>query len=751
MKGKIIKLILSVLFITAFVCSSNFVQAKTINHKFVEENRKDIDDILLGNSSSKILNGGLSASYEDKYFYATDEGIRLVENSNEQIIISDNASYINISDEKLYYIAYQEEESIIKETDFYGKNSKELFKDTAKITNMYVIDGDIITFLVEGNVYKLNIRTNKCTKVEENLDIISFIPTKYGFIYATENNEKLDLWINDKNIVTVESYYVEDDYLITSIVHETFQISLKKLFDIDVNFKLEAKAFDLYGKMAINEILSNDTNAEFDIANTNITEEEIEKDKKYLKKKNMMIQESDFLHGTTSFSLRNTVVDGIVNSGMVAIGISNGQVNIIKRARQMVEFQWTPLKDVSGWAGATIFKKGNTYMGVPYGQCSNRGSWLGYGTSLDLFKRYINDSSSLLYTSTASNGSKIAPYYSNDCSTFLSYCWELTDRKSTSSIPNVEGVTKITQSDNSIIQVGDCLNASGNHAILVTGRVYNDIGELIGYDIMHQTPPKATKVSSISLAAIDKYFSQGYVVYRYDKRNDVTYKHCCSVPINDDKCVECDVNSTEQSTMCLTMYTAPTTLKIGQSFSIKGEISSNYKIREVTVGIYTTSGTKVISATATPWLNEYNVIDLDSKIKFGSLSEGTYIYKVIATDKKGTKVLLSRTFSVSKGASTLGISSYTYPTSLKIGQSFSLKGKIMSNYKIISVTVGVYTTSGNGKITAVAYPNTYSYNISNLDAKIKFGSLSAGTYVYKVTASDENGRKTLLSKTFTVK
>ena len=95
MKSKVINLFLSVLFITAFVCSSNFIQAKTINHKFVEENRKDIDDILLGNSSSKILNGGLRASYEDKYFYATDEGIRLVENSNEQIIISDYASYIN--------------------------------------------------------------------------------------------------------------------------------------------------------------------------------------------------------------------------------------------------------------------------------------------------------------------------------------------------------------------------------------------------------------------------------------------------------------------------------------------------------------------------------------------------------------------------------------------------------------------------------------------------------------------------------
>ena len=116
-----------------------------------------------------------------------------------------------------------------------------------------------------------------------------------------------------------------------------------------------------------------------------------------------------------------------------------------------------------------------------------------------------------------------------------------------------------------------------------------------------------------------------------------------------------------------------------------------------------------------------------------------------------TDTMLDGIVTLSTEQSTMCLTMYTAPTTLKIGQSFSLKGKIMSNYKIISVTVGVYTTSGNGKITAVAYPNTYWYNISNLDAKIKFGSLSAGTYVYKVTASDENGRKTLLSKPFTVK
>ena len=430
---------------------------------------------------------------------------------------------------------------------------------------------------------------------------------------------------------------------------------------------------------------------------------------------------------------------------------SKGQENIIKRARQMVEFKWTPLSNVSGWAGQTTFKKGVTYTGVPYGQCTSRGSWLGYGTSLDLFAKYINNSSSLLYTSTASNGSYISPYYSNDCSTFLSYCWGLANRKNTSDIPGVSNVTKITQSDNSVLQVGDCLNASGNHVILIANRVFNSAGELIGYDIMHQTPPKATKVSNVSLASIDLYFQSGYIAYRYDNRNNVTYEHCCSVPIDGDTCAECDYDASVATTMSLTSANKPTSLNIGQSFSIKGVINSNYKIREVAVGVYTTSGKKVISASATPWTNSYNIVDLDAKIKFGSLSAGTYEYKVMASDRKGARVLLSSTFVVSEPASTLSISSYTYPTTLSVGKSFSLRGAITSNYTITNVTIGVYTTSDVAKITASATPNSKSYNVSSLDAKIKFGSLTAGTYVYKVIATDTKGTKTLLCKTFTVK
>ncbi|MBQ4569918.1 MAG: peptidoglycan-binding protein [Ruminococcus sp.] len=105
-------------------------------------------------------------------------------------------------------------------------------------------------------------------------------------------------------------------------------------------------------------------------------------------------------------------------------------------------------------------------------------------------------------------------------------------------------------------------------------------------------------------------------------------------------------------------------------------------------------------------------------------------------------------------SSSLKIGSGNYnPGSLLKGKSYSIKGKITSDYKITSVTVGVYKTNG----TATAYvktvkPNAKSYDIKGVDSSIKFGSLATGTYDFIVKATDASGTtKTLVCNEFTVK
>ena len=91
------------------------------------------------------------------------------------------------------------------------------------------------------------------------------------------------------------------------------------------------------------------------------------------------------------------------------------------------------------------------------------------------------------------------------------------------------------------------------------------------------------------------------------------------------------------------------------------------------------------------------------------------------------------------------------PVSLMQGKSYSINGKITSDKKITSVTVGVYNTDGSAtSVVKTVKPNAKSYNISKVDSSLKFGSLKTGTYYFVVKATDANGTKTLVNNKFTV-
>ena len=198
----------------------------------------------------------------------------------------------------------------------------------------------------------------------------------------------------------------------------------------------------------------------------------------------------------------------------------------------------------------------------------------------------------------------------------------------------------------------------------------------------------------------------------------------------------------------------PGSLEKGSSYVINGNITSNYNITSVTVGVYNSDGTataqvKTVSSNA----KSYNISGIDPYIKFGSLAVGTYSLKVVAKDASGTtKTLVNNTFKV-VAPSTLKIASGNYnPGTLIKGSSYVINGKITSNYKITSVTVGIYNSDGTATSNVkTVSPNATSYDISGVDASIKFGSLAVASYKFKVTATDASGStKTLVNNTFTV-
>lgn len=206
------------------------------------------------------------------------------------------------------------------------------------------------------------------------------------------------------------------------------------------------------------------------------------------------------------------------------------------------------------------------------------------------------------------------------------------------------------------------------------------------------------------------------------------------------------------STLSVSGYSSLTSITQGQAFVVKGTVSSNYTITKVTAYIANTSGTILYTKSATPNAYSYNLSGLDSAMRFDLLSAGSYVFKVDAKDSSGTsKNILKQSFTVVSNSS-ITVSGATIPTSIYVGNVFYVKGTISSKYSLTAVTGGVYTTSGTAKFSKTVYPSTTTYNLTGIDAYMTFNTLSAGTYVYKITASDSNGyTKVLVNATFTVK
>ncbi len=216
----------------------------------------------------------------------------------------------------------------------------------------------------------------------------------------------------------------------------------------------------------------------------------------------------------------------------------------------------------------------------------------------------------------------------------------------------------------------------------------------------------------------------------------------------------------------------PTKLTRGQSFSIKGTVTSDESdLSLVKVSISATNATYNEDGSlgdffsrdwlAFPNAKTYNIHDLDSQIKFGELPIGTYIYKIEAQNAcVQNKVLLEKPFTVTcspNNPSNLAISGAVCPAGmLSPGQSFGIEGVISSNFPLTNVSCKVYNSAGAVELSYSknindSYTKSYNIRTDGMNSAIKFGNLAVGSYSYVVSATDFSGTsKTLVTSDFNV-
>ena len=205
----------------------------------------------------------------------------------------------------------------------------------------------------------------------------------------------------------------------------------------------------------------------------------------------------------------------------------------------------------------------------------------------------------------------------------------------------------------------------------------------------------------------------------------------------------------------LTDATYPTTLKQGDPFIARGIITSDYYIRKVVIGVYNSNGTAEFDYTGLPGEKSYDINDVDYLLSFSKLKNGSYTYKIVASDDNSSNVvLLNKSFtvtSIGQAVSTLKITNAKYPDTLDVGEGFSVTGIISSNYNITRIVIGAYKADGTKGFEYIATPNAKSFDINSVDYSLPFSRLAAGNYTYKITASDtESSNVVLLNKSFTV-
>lgn len=141
-------------------------------------------------------------------------------------------------------------------------------------------------------------------------------------------------------------------------------------------------------------------------------------------------------------------------------------------------------------------------------------------------------------------------------------------------------------------------------------------------------------------------------------------------------------------------------------------------------------------------------------------STGTYL--TIYTEESGKRLGLAdspenatawRLALAGNGWSTSGMFYPSEATTLISGESsFPIRGTIRSNSTITSVQVAVLNAGGLpiSYASASAKPMSTQYNLRYLDSSIAISKLPAGTYTYRVTATNSGGTETLVESPFTV-
>ena len=593
-----------------------------------------------GNTDGEILSGGVFLTSDNGLYY-TDVCIWLETDSGTTCISKDEGKNLNLVDGWLYYTLGNK----VYRVPSHGGSVETVYSFRTEIKQLYVI-GNELRFLADGCVYSYDMLTAELVEISCPSNVLGLIPTEFGNLYLTGTPRSYTLWAGETALQSgIRNCYTAEDWLVIEIDTSVWQTPVEDLF---------SGSCTLYDF----NLLDDEMQAAL---NSGLTEEQ------QLANEAAYLQSDEYIeaqyNAPTLLALDDYLYYVSSNSKIAytAGNLNQNQENIVLRARQMAEVEWTPLKDRYSWGGNDssyvsgnsfgsrvisidgeksfgYYKAGETYRGVPYSQAVYTG-YVGWNISLSGFVNAVNDTSSKFY-SGYSTYSRTAPYYGSDCSGFVSWAWDLSVRCTCTSLVNYS--QKPLGTNINSIQVGDCLNKTTAHVVLVTDIGYDSDGNIVAIEITEQTPAKM-RVSCYGEQIPGKYYDAlyslsyfrsyylngGYVIYR---RNNID--KAGSVGFTESEAVDLNKGGYARAPRISVSVNAAGSAKI---------VTLSHSDSEAVI-YYTTDGSKPTSA-STKYTGPFQITK-DTTVKAiaecGDKYPGSYVlsYKVTATRSEKPAVAL---------------------------------------------------------------------------------------------------------------
>lgn len=230
--------------------------------------------------------------------------------------------------------------------------------------------------------------------------------------------------------------------------------------------------------------------------------------------------------------------------------ISRGVENALKRAKQMVELKWTPVKrmassliyhdaadarqDCDAFFGAYRPQKGINYSSV---RCHEK--FVGDNVLFETYLSALANPRSVMYTcSQHGQGRAMSGFYGTVCTSFAAYVLNQPVRFPSSKWITIPGVTEVDTTVLENLQLCDAVLKISQHIAIITGIQRDAEGNVHIITVSESTSPVCVTKDYTPEEFRGYWLASGYRIFRYAGVHDVTYTPDPFAPVEGDPYVE---------------------------------------------------------------------------------------------------------------------------------------------------------------------------------------------------------------------